>query len=602
MALTKVTYSMIDGAPNNVLDYGADPTGAADSTTAIQNAIDAGDSVYFPAGTYIFSNSTFTKSIKIIGESPASTKILWKANSAESSLFKFNTNRVDVEFYNVTIDGNKANQTDSTGYYAAIDSSEIGGSTLFCDNVWFINGRILDIRAYGPLTASPIFLTVNNCKFTDGLIGDAIRAAQCIASSESVIAEITNNYFSLSAKPASYGRAGFVLQRPAGSTNVYYGKVIGTGNTFKNIGRGTASTLGCLDVYSGADELVLSNNLFDTPIGRAVSAKADSGSIKIENNSVIGFDPLVASQAAIVLFNQADSYTSNIQRSAIIANNSVRNNARNDGFSIFVDGRNSAGVQSFENVVVANNSLDGQCLASINVRFVGKCLIEGNNITGGATVGIRYAEITDEIVVQNNYISDCNVAGVSSLASCTACNAIILNNTIINTTTHAINLVKHKSYIVKNNIVDTAQFFLTTVGSDEFSAVCENTTKNCSAILNKSGTDVALWYENNQTTTAVASSTRTATIASGVITVFADWQFVDTEGGAATDDLDTINGGYDGRRLVLFTANSGRDVTLKDNTGNLKLAGDFTLSDAEDSIELIFRSSNWYELSRSDNV
>lgn len=40
MALTKATYSMINGAPVNVLDFGADPTGLTDSTSAIQAAID----------------------------------------------------------------------------------------------------------------------------------------------------------------------------------------------------------------------------------------------------------------------------------------------------------------------------------------------------------------------------------------------------------------------------------------------------------------------------------------------------------------------------------------------------------------------------------
>ena len=38
MSLTKATYSMIDGASINVLDYGADPTGATNSHAAITAA------------------------------------------------------------------------------------------------------------------------------------------------------------------------------------------------------------------------------------------------------------------------------------------------------------------------------------------------------------------------------------------------------------------------------------------------------------------------------------------------------------------------------------------------------------------------------------
>jgi len=42
MSLTKATNKMISGAPANVLDFGADPTGATDSTAAFQAAIDSG--------------------------------------------------------------------------------------------------------------------------------------------------------------------------------------------------------------------------------------------------------------------------------------------------------------------------------------------------------------------------------------------------------------------------------------------------------------------------------------------------------------------------------------------------------------------------------
>jgi hypothetical protein len=52
MSLTKATYSMISGACVNVLDYGADSTGATDSTAAIAAAIAAGQRIEFPIGTY----------------------------------------------------------------------------------------------------------------------------------------------------------------------------------------------------------------------------------------------------------------------------------------------------------------------------------------------------------------------------------------------------------------------------------------------------------------------------------------------------------------------------------------------------------------------
>ena len=56
MALTKVSYSMIDGAVVNVKDFGATGDGTTNDTVAIQAAIDSlaatGGTVFFPTGTY----------------------------------------------------------------------------------------------------------------------------------------------------------------------------------------------------------------------------------------------------------------------------------------------------------------------------------------------------------------------------------------------------------------------------------------------------------------------------------------------------------------------------------------------------------------------
>jgi parallel beta-helix repeat protein len=80
MSLTKVSYSMIQGAVFNVLDYGADPTGSADSTSAIQAAINAAQNgvstVYFPAGTYKTTGSiVVNRTVNLVGAGAPCTTI-----------------------------------------------------------------------------------------------------------------------------------------------------------------------------------------------------------------------------------------------------------------------------------------------------------------------------------------------------------------------------------------------------------------------------------------------------------------------------------------------------------------------------------------------
>lgn len=77
MSLTKVSYSMITGAPFNVLDYGADLTGSADSSAAIQAAITAAGEngmVFYPAGTYKISASVNLLPLQVhVGENATIT-------------------------------------------------------------------------------------------------------------------------------------------------------------------------------------------------------------------------------------------------------------------------------------------------------------------------------------------------------------------------------------------------------------------------------------------------------------------------------------------------------------------------------------------------
>jgi hypothetical protein len=61
MALTKAHNRMIEGAAVSVIDYGADPTGAASSTAAFQAAVNSGATrIVVPAGTYLLPKGSQT--------------------------------------------------------------------------------------------------------------------------------------------------------------------------------------------------------------------------------------------------------------------------------------------------------------------------------------------------------------------------------------------------------------------------------------------------------------------------------------------------------------------------------------------------------------
>ena len=93
------------------------------------------------------------------------------------------------------------------------------------------------------------------------------------------------------------------------------------------------------------------------------------------------------------------------------------------------------------------------------------------------------------------------------------------------------------------------------------------------------------------------------TIASGTVTATQSYHDIDTESGAASDDLDTINGGTAGQMLVLRAESDDRTVVVKHGTGNMHLsvASDLNLDSIYDTITLLYDGSNWIEISRSNN-
>jgi hypothetical protein len=122
------------------------------------------------------------------------------------------------------------------------------------------------------------------------------------------------------------------------------------------------------------------------------------------------------------------------------------------------------------------------------------------------------------------------------------------------------------------------------------------------AVETELGTDVAGSQTDLKTRLArslddngnlVMNDSTSQTISSGAVTISQNFHRIDTESSAASDDLDTINGGTDGYILFIRPANDARTVVVKHNTGNIySVSGtDVTLDDEYDILQMVYDSN-----------
>ena len=128
----KITYSQLNAVDwiNVVTQYGADPTGAADRTTAIQNAINAavtagGGVVYIPAGTYKIagniSKAVTNTPVYIIGAGRWCTFFSFTGTGDCIRLYDTQVANTSVKWggciKGITIDGTSHTSTAATGIH-----------------------------------------------------------------------------------------------------------------------------------------------------------------------------------------------------------------------------------------------------------------------------------------------------------------------------------------------------------------------------------------------------------------------------------------------------------------------------------------------------
>lgn len=428
MSLTKVSYSMIQGAVVNVLDFGAVGDGVANDRAAIQAAIDSlasGGTVFFPTGTYLCStgltianNNTvldFAGGAALTYTTP--TQILLTITGRNCILQNATINAPAV------FDGTNVRPTYGT---VKIEGEDFSANFCVLNNVpklgfWFSNinnGSVTNCKINGgtpegfytelntvhcgiyidpsPSGSQGNYVIANN--FINRCVQGAATGNLDAASLEQSMA-VTGNVFELCWNHGFYssgiangvtvsGNAFNACQIPialtgsnhtvVGNTMVVYTTGTGIGSDNEITGISLRDPVNCVvanNVIKGegtaGGAIITLEDLPDTPGGNKVQNNVVTGNvIEITNTSIAGV-------AAIRLIAGATSNVSN----NVISSNVIRAPVRaNDGLIQIVGNASatSQGNSVCDNVIVATGARGSGF--GIDLRFVDASDVTNNKI------------------------------------------------------------------------------------------------------------------------------------------------------------------------------------------------------------------------------
>ena len=544
MALTKSRNRMTAGAPVNVLDYGAVGDGVADDTAAINAALAATPNVHFPAGVYVYTGTlVLPDGARVTGAGAPRIATFPQTGGDKSLLRPGYKGQISGSTILFTGTGTTAATTTlRSDRFASVTpmARYIGVGSLDIRDIAFVqNMDVLD--AGGSLTTGA---TDNRATaYTAGLL----------------LASTPMSSFTRFTLFGYFADAGLVIYAGtdlASSLNPDY-------NTFTDCLLSGGTAIIGHDTAAGASSTALTGTRF---VGTGLYAydhhtRADgnfdvpaiyidgyiTGTIgKIRGHSFVGCNIRCLANAAISLDHADD-----IQFASCVWELSLLSGVVGaDAGGGFVGTANTGDLWVFGGAGTSQPTVStfltqtaGKTVWAGGGEFDGFMVAEGNHgvrVGGDETLGDSFVQWTDD-----------------------------LSSTVT-------------GWKLRRDGDQADDFVLTYANVEKFK-------------LNTSG----------QIESRLALAPGSAqTIATGVVArPNASLFSISTEAAAATDDLVTITGGTaTGEIIILQAANSSQSVVAKDGTGNLRLAGDFTLDHAQDRLMLIYDGTNWCELSRSDNT
>lgn len=394
--VAQTLLAILRGQPANVKNFGVLMDGS-DDTAAYQVALNAMETLYIPAGTLIHSNVSVPAGRTIIGAGRNATILRLKdgANANGHAISSAN----DIEFQNLTLDGNSANNL-TAGNGALISGTS---ARVYFRNVRATNWRLAGIAA----TSGTSFVELHSCRI-DSNIFDGF---QCTTSScpSVFFSTVTDN-----------GRYGAVFG--SGCTNVR-----DIGSLYKNNAQGGSIMVG------GSDAIRLGNLADTNGTGHGLQYNAVARGLYVGNiskgNGISGLDFTLGSNygAAIanISFNNAVrgiEIDSGSYYNSTIGNNVYRNGEV--GISVYRSPATTLiGNNALENGVSASPKYGIRLWDDLNTLPSSNCRLIGNNASddrGGSstqTYGLSIeAASTTGTVLNENKVSPNVTGGVSSVA------------------------------------------------------------------------------------------------------------------------------------------------------------------------------------------
>jgi hypothetical protein len=441
MSLTKVSYSMITGASTNVLDFGADPTGATDSTAAFTAAktvaLATNKTIYIPAGTYkgsiaIASGET---NLVIIGENRETTIIEAKDNSTATISVHWTAFRTQIQSLTIK---NTAALNNGTHYgIHALGSGSNNGATGLSIKDCVVSGYNINVRLD---------------EFNDMYVSECVFSS---AVADAGAAPIGANFYAGSPTFACVGLDVYDVYCIAGKYGMYLENTEGIKMSFLDCVLSTAQGLIHQRTTGNTIGMIISDSYFDstdsdafylegvdygmfTNLWTSASTAASTGNgvqlVNCSNNMFTNLTAYGCKAAGLLMLQDCTlntfngcTFNNNTTYGVIISNSSNSLNV----FNGCLTSGNTTGALNFLDTTAGSPNYWLNGITSGTVTIQSKDIKQGGNASGGVTFSLTYEKqnLPDGAASSNLDFSTNQTAFVAPFAGALISISVALNDT-----------------------------------------------------------------------------------------------------------------------------------------------------------------------------